>query len=124
LFGVAGAGLLLAAILILLRVGKDLARAILGALTAGAFAIGLVDLNLKPLDQAGRYGSIEPTLLVAVCLVLFAVFEGAYELGPVKSAMLNRLDRWLDMRIAGPNKQIDASPRRHTDDEVPPTSGV
>jgi hypothetical protein len=96
---VVGAGiLLLAGLLTVLRVRRDDAQTLFAALTGGSFAIGLVDLSLKPLDEAGRYGSLMPTLFPAACLLFFLLLRGAYELGPVRSSALERLDQWLKAR--------------------------
>jgi hypothetical protein len=119
LFLVAAVVLVLAGSLTILRIGRDLAQSVLTALAGGAFAIGLVDLSLKPLDQAGRYGSLEPGLLVGACLLLFLVFRGGYESGPMDIPMLRRLDAWLDARLTRPQ------PRRSSEhDKESPSDPV
>ena len=64
------------------------------------FALGLVDLSLKPFEVAGRYGSIQPAILVGIPLLMLLAFRGAYELGPVGSALLVHIDNWLTRRFS------------------------
>jgi hypothetical protein len=70
--------LLFAGSLCLLRVGANVVRTILGGLTGGSFALGLIYLSAAPGTDADPYHILWPTYVLAGLLVVFLCLQPGF----------------------------------------------
>ena len=79
-FGVAGAGLMLAGILTVLRRREELVTSLLAGITAASFAMSLVEMSVRAADAPDRYSSLWIPSVLAVALVAVRLFEGGFRI--------------------------------------------